>query len=248
MDYLVYAHLQVAQDNEARVVLDEMVALKGYDPAVRTGFYAVAASGARYAIERSDWRGAAGLAVAPSRFPYVDAITHFARALGAARSGALDAIGADIAKLAELRERLRQAKDDYWTEQVDIQWQIAIAWLLDAENRPAEALTAMRAAADAEDKTEKNVVTPGPLAPARELLGQMLLTRGLDKEALAAFETTLAKEPHRLGATVGAARAAAKTGDLAKARQYYAAVVALGEHADPVRPEIAEARAAMAKN
>src|SRR5262249_54557302 len=145
-------------------------------------------------------------------------------------------------------EKLRQAKDDYWTEQVDIQWRIATAWLLDAEKKPAEALKALRAAADAEDQTEKNIVTPGPLAPARGLYGAMLLDRGLAQEALAAFEATLAKEPRRLGATIGAARAAAKAGEEAKARLYYAAVVALGENADPVRPEIAEARTFVGKN
>jgi tetratricopeptide (TPR) repeat protein len=248
MDYLVYAYLQVAQDKEARAVMEEMVALSGYNPNVRTGPYAVAASQARYMLERGDWRGAAGLQVQPSRFAYVDAVTHFARALGAARSGNLDAARSDIAKLVELRDKLQQAKDDYWTEQVDIQRQIATAWLLNAENKQADALAAMSAAADLEDKTEKSVVTPGWLLPARELYGAMLLERGMAKEALAAFEATLTKEPNRLGATVGAAKAAEKLGDAAKARQYYAKAVALTEGADASRPEVAEARAFIAKN
>jgi tetratricopeptide (TPR) repeat protein len=248
MDYLVYAYLQVAQDKAARAVMDEMVALTGYNPNVRTGPYAVAAGQARYMIERGDWSGAAGLQVQPSRFAYVDAVTHFARALGAARSGNLDAARSDIAKLAELRDKLQQAKDDYWTEQVDIQRQIATAWLLNAENKQADALSAMSAAADLEDKTEKSVVTPGWLAPARELYGAMLLERGMAKEALAAFEATLTKEPNRLGATVGAAKAAEKSGDAAKARQYYAKAVALTEGADASRSEVAEVRAFIARN
>jgi tetratricopeptide (TPR) repeat protein len=247
MDYLVYAHLQLAQDKQASEVLEEMIALKGYNPNVRTGPYAVAASQARYMIERSDWSGAAGLQVQPSGFAYVDAITHFARALGAARSGNLDAARTDIAKLAELREKLRQAKDEYWAEQTDIQWQIATAWLLNAENKQADALAAMSAAADLEDKTEKSVVTPGPLAPARELYGAMLLERGMAKEALAAFEATLTKEPNRLGATIGAAKAAGKSGDAATARQYYAQVVALADGVDTGRTEVVDARAVMAK-
>ena len=110
------------------------------------------------------------------------------------------------------------------------------------------ALNLMRDAADGEDKTEKATVTPGQLAPARELYGAMLLAHGPAKEALAAFEATLKKEPNRLGAMIGAARAAERTGDLTKARQYHAAVVALAEHADPVRPEISDARAFMAKH
>ena len=125
------------------------------------------------------------------------AITHFARALGAARSGKPEAAKADIAKLAELRDKLREAKDAYWSEIVDIQRQVAAAWVLYAEGKYDEALKAMSAAADAEDKTEKHAVTPGPLAPARELYGVMLLDRGMAKEALAAFEATKAKEPNR---------------------------------------------------
>jgi tetratricopeptide (TPR) repeat protein len=175
------------------------------------------------------------------------AITHFARAVGAARAGKPDAATADIAKLAELRDKLREAKDAYWAEQVDIQWQTANAWLLHAQGKYDEALAAMAAAAAAEDKTEKAPVTPGPIVPARELYGAMLLGRGQPKDALAAFEATLKKEPHRLGATLGAAKAAEQLGDAAKAREYYAAAVALGETAEPVRPEIAAARAFVAK-
>jgi Tfp pilus assembly protein PilF len=247
-DYLVYAHLQRAQDKEAREVVDDMVATKGYTPNVRTGPYAVAASQARYMVERGDWRGAAALKVEPSRFAYVDGITHFARALGAARSGNPDAARADIARLAELRDKLQQDKDAYWAGIVDIQRQVATAWLLNAESKHTEALDALRAAADAEDKTEKSIVTPGPLAPARELYGVMLLEKGMAGEALAAFETTLAKEPNRLGATIGAAQAAEKLGDAAKARQHYAKVLELAAGGDAGRADIVRARTFMAKN
>jgi len=247
MDYLVYAYLQVAQDKQAREVMEEMIALKGYNPNVRGAPYAIAASQARYMIERGDWKGAAGLQVQPSQFAYADAITHFARALGAARSGNLDGARGDIAKLAELREKLKQANDAYWSEQVDIQWQVATAWLLNAENKPADALRAMSAAADLEDKTEKSIVTPGAPAPARELYGTMLLERGMAKEAFAAFEATLKKEPNRLGAYVGAAKAAEKSGDRIKARAYYEKIVAIAGGADKTRTEVAEARTFLKK-
>ena len=246
-DYMVYAYLQLAQDKNARAVIDEMAAGTAVNPDLPGASFALAASPARYAMERGDWSGAAALEVRPSKFPHVMAITHFARAVGAARAGKPDAATADIAKLAELRDKLREAKDAYWAEQVDIQWQTANAWLLYAQGKYDEALAAMAAAAAAEDKTEKAPVTPGPIVPARELYGAMLLGRGKAKDALAAFEATLKKEPHRLGATLGAAKAAEQLGDAAKARQYYAAAVALGENAEPVRPEIAAARAFVTK-
>jgi Tfp pilus assembly protein PilF len=245
-DYMVYAYLQLGQDDAARAVIDEMASSTG--PDIAGASFALAASPARYVVERGDWSGAAELQVRPTKFPHVAAITHFARALGGARSGKPEAAQADIAKLAELRDKLREAKDAYWAEQVDIQWQIANAWLLNAQGKQDEALKAMAAAADAEDKTEKAPVTPGPIAPARELLGAMLLERGMAKEALTAFEATLRKEPHRLGATLGAAKAAEKLGDAGKARGYYAAAVALAENADPIRPDIAAARAFVAKS
>ena len=119
------------------------------------------------------------LQVRPSPLAHVQAITHFARALGAARSGNPEAAKADIAKLGELRDKLLAAKDAYWSEQVDIQAQVASAWVLYAEGKHDDALKAMSAAADAEDKTEKHPVTPGVPKPARELYGVMLLERGM---------------------------------------------------------------------
>jgi len=223
-DYMVYACLQLGQDRRAREIIEEMNTVTGFSPERNTGPFALAASPARYVVERGDWKAAAQLEVRPTKFAYVEAMTRFARALGAARSGNPASAKPEIARLAELRDKLRQANDAYWAGQVDIQWQAATAWTLYAEGRHAEALADMTNAADAEDKTEKGTVTPGPLAPARELLGTMLLEHGAYADALVAFEATLKKEPHRLGATAGAAKAAEKAGDAAKARAYNAKV------------------------
>jgi Tfp pilus assembly protein PilF len=247
MDYLVYAYLQLGQDNNAKAVIDEMNRVTGFTESFLPGPYALAISPARYAVERGDWKAAAELKVRPSQLANVQAITYFARALGAARSGNPEAANADIAKLAELRDRLREAKDGYWSEQVDIERQVAIAWKLYAEDKRDEALNAMSAAADAEDKTEKHPVTPGVPKPARELYGVMLLESGRANEALSAFEATLKKEPNRLGAYVGAAAAAEKSGDKAKARDYYEKIVAIADGADTGRTEVAEARAYLKK-
>ena len=243
MDYRVYAYLQLGQDSNAKAVIDDMMTVTGFTETFIAGPYALAVSPARYAIERDDWKTAAALEVRPNPLAQVQAITYFARALGAARSGNPEAAKADIAKLGELRDKLRDAKDAYWSGQVDIQAQVASAWVLYAEGKYDEALKAMSAAADAEDKTEKHPVTPGVPKPARELYGVMLLERGMSNEALAAFEATLKKEPNRLGAYVGAAKAAEKSGDSNKARAYYEKIVAIAGGADKTRTDVADARA-----
>jgi len=247
MDYQVYANLQLGQDAKAKALIDEMAAATGLTETYLPGPYALAASPARFAIERGDWKAASELQVRPSPLAQVQALTHFARALGAARIGRIEAAQADIVKLGELRDRLRQAKDAYWSEQVDIEAQVASAFVLDAEGKHDDALKALSAASDAEDKTEKHAVTPGVAKPARELYGVLLLERGKAVEALAAFEATLKKEPNRLAACVGAAKAAEKAGDTAKAEEYYKKVVAIAGDADKSRIEVGEARAFLTK-
>jgi tetratricopeptide (TPR) repeat protein len=160
----------------------------------------------------------------------------------------VSAAKAEIARVIELREKLRDEKNAYWTEQVDIQAQVANAWLLYAEGKYDEAIKAMSAAADAEDNTEKHPVTPGVPTPARELYAAMLLERGVASEALAAYEATLRKEPNRFNAMAGAAKAAARVGDDEKARDYAQRLVAMAREADAVRPDLAAARAQLAKN
>ncbi|MGZ3296655.1 MAG: tetratricopeptide repeat protein, partial [Xanthobacteraceae bacterium] len=236
MDYMVYAYLQLGQDAKARDVVEEMKTITGVNPNVLAGPYALAASPARFMVERGDWKGAAELEVRPTSFAQVQAMTHFARALGAARTGNPEAAKAEVAKLAELRDKLRAAKDAYWSEQVDIQWQVATAFALYAEGKHDDALKAMSAAADAEDKTEKAPVTPGVPEPARELYGVMLLDRAMAREALAAFEATIQKEPNRFNALAGAAAAAERLGDTAKAKGYYQKLMALADNAEKTGP------------
>ena len=247
-DYLVYAYLQLAQDEKARAFIAEMAQVALTSPESPGGHFALAASPARYAVERGDWKAASVLAVRPTKFAHVAAITHFARAIGAARSGNPAAGWADAGMLSELRDKLAAAKDAYWSAQVDIQWQVASAWLMLADGKTEAALALMSDAADAEDKTEKSPVTPGPLAPARELYGAMLLERGQATEALAAFEATLAKEPNRYRSIAGAAAAAEKLGDKAKAKTYFGKLVEQASASTTDRPDLALARRYMANN
>ncbi|OFW39849.1 MAG: hypothetical protein A3F70_04305 [Acidobacteria bacterium RIFCSPLOWO2_12_FULL_67_14] len=240
LDYQTYAFLQIGQDKAARAVVDRAASLQN---APGANSFAIAAIPARYALERGDWAAAAALPVLPAaNTPYTEAMTHFARAVGAARSGTPEDSSPDIARLGELRDKLRSMQDAYWAEQVDIQLRVASAWRAFASGRREDGIALLRAAADVEDATDKAAVTPGPLAPARELLGFMLLEAGRPKEALAAFEATTRKEPNRFLGTYGAARAAEATGDRGTAGRYYTLLLAIARDADSERPELIRAK------
>jgi hypothetical protein len=251
LDYQVYAYLQTAQDAAARKSMGEIAAVgsriqinaPGAAAPPPAGFYAMAAIPARYALERNAWKEAASLPPRESPFGYADAVTHFARALGAARSGNPAAAVKDVEKLAILRDALQKANDAYWSGQVDIQRRIALAWIAKAEGRQSEAVAMLREASDLEDATDKAAISPGPLKPARELLGEMLLELTRPAEALTEFESTMKKEPNRFAGLYGAARAAQAAGDRQKARSYYARLVEICKSGDrPGRPELQEAQ------
>ena len=252
LDYLAYAYLQGAQDAEAKNVLDELRAIKKVQPEAFQAAYAFAAIPARYALERRRWSEAAALTVTPttfpwSRFPWSEAVTHFARAMGSARSGNVANARKDIEKLESLQDALVKAKESYWAKQVDIQRRAATAWYLRTERKNDEALQLMQSAADLEDSTDKHPVTPAPIQPARELLGEMLLELGDPAQALKEFEASHRIEPNRFRGLYGAAKAAQAAGDREKARDYYAKLVSLCERADTDRPEIKEAKAYLTK-
>ncbi|MBA3271717.1 MAG: tetratricopeptide repeat protein [Acidobacteria bacterium] len=247
LDYQAYAYLQTAQDQAAKAVLDHALSVVGGAEGVAAGAagagaYSIAAIPARYALERGAWAEAAALVARPANTPYTQAITHFARALGAARSGNPAAAAADIEQLAALRDKLKSMQDVYWTEQVDIQRRVATAWQTFAQGAKDEGIVQLNAAADAEDATDKSAVSPGPIAPARELLGFMLLDAGRPQDALAAFEATMKKEPNRFRGAYGAARAAEGAGDKVKARSYYKQLLEIAKDADTERAEIVAAR------
>jgi hypothetical protein len=204
-DYAMYAYLQLGKEKEAKAILDRLPALAArFDPNAITGAatgaagaFALAAIPARWALERGAWAEAAMLEPRASAWPWTEAMTYFARALGASRSGNPAGAKPAIDSLASIRERLRAQGEAYWTEQVAIQQLEAGAWLDLAEGREAQALAGMREAITREDATEKSAVTPGPLAPAHELLGDMLLKLGKTAEATAEYRATLTKEPNR---------------------------------------------------
>jgi len=249
-DYQMYAYLQTAQDGAAKRLLDSLseIASRFDENAIGSaapgsaGVFALAAVPARWALERRAWAEAASLQPSPSGFPYTEAMTYFARALGATHTGDIATAQSAIDALQQLRDRLSQAHEAYWVEQVDIQRIGAHAWLALAQGEKADALSEMRAAADREDRTEKAAVTPGPIAPARELLGEMLLQTNEPALALKEFEATLTREPNRFRALYGAAQAASLSGNRAAARKYYGELLKVCQRADrPGRPELATA-------
>ncbi|MDQ5848892.1 MAG: hypothetical protein M3544_07975, partial [Pseudomonadota bacterium] len=200
-----------------------------------------------YYLERQDWKGAAQLQPPGTPFLSAEAITHFARALGAARSGDPAAAQADIDKLKTLREGLERAKQPYWAEQVEVQILGAQAWTSQAQGNRAEALKFMRAAADLEDGSEKHVAMENRLYPMRELLGDMLREHGEPAAALKEYEASMKAAPNRLRGYYGAAKAADESGMKKKAARYWSQLAKLTREAEGERPELVELKQHMAK-
>jgi tetratricopeptide (TPR) repeat protein len=251
-DYLIYAYLQGAQDQEAKKALDSPPAGRADDPQYMNWLYATGTSPARYAVERHQWAEAAALEVPPNTFPggrwaWTEANLHFARALGLSHTGKAEAARMEAQKLASLRDTLTQIGDKYWADQVEIQRENASAWIAFAAGKGEEALSQMRSAADHEDNTDKHNVTPGVILPAREMLGDMLLQLKKPAQAMLEFEAALKTAPNRFNALAGAARAAKLSGDEEKAKTYYARLISLCERADGDRPELKEARSLLAE-
>jgi tetratricopeptide (TPR) repeat protein len=252
MDYMTYGYLQLGRDQEAQAVLDETRSIKKLDIDNFVAAFALAAIPARVTLERGRWSDAAGITLHPTdlgwqRFPQAESLHWFARGIGAARSGNLAGAREALARLEALRDGMIAAKSNYWAEQAEIQRRGVEAWLAQAEGRKGQAVALMRAAADLEDATEKHPVTPGAIKPARELLAELLSEQGQYAAALTEFEMSQKNDPNRLAGLYGAARAAEQAGDAAKARTYYGRIVALGQKADAGRPEVAAARAYLAK-
>ena len=205
MDYLTYAYLQLGRDPEAAGVLADLREISGLQADMFKIGYAASAMPVRYAIERRKWAEAAQLEPMAGTQPHVSAITIWARAIGLARSGNPVAARRELDRLEDAHKKL--AGDDYWTTQVHVQSNEALAWISYAEGKKDDALKLMRAAADEEDAVEKRPVTPGAIVPAREQLGDMLLESNRASEALNEFEKALTMAPQRRRALMGQARA-----------------------------------------
>jgi len=237
MDYLEYAYLQQGREGAARRLVTETVGMHAFVPSNSVAAaYALAAIPARYALERGRWREAAALPVrADLSEPSALAITYFARALGAARSGDTATARAALASLGTIDDDLGARHVPIWTGTVHAQRLAASAWLALASGDTAGAVSLAGQAADLEDATEKHPVTPGAILPARELEGDLLLQVGRPADALADYRASLAHAPSRARSLLGAIRAADADDDRDAARQFRHQLRTLMRRAEPAR-------------
>jgi tetratricopeptide (TPR) repeat protein len=251
MDYLAYAYLQGAQDLEAKQVLDDLIAIHKVQPENLTSAFAFAAIPARYALERRRWADAAALELQPawfpwSRYPWPAATFYAAHGLGAARSGRSGDAQKDLERIEAMHKTFADAKQGYWADLVEIMRLEVAAWIARAESKNDEALKLMRSAAELEASTDKHNVTPGPVLPARELLGDLLVELNQPAQALPEYEASLRDAPNRFNSLYGAARSAELSGQREKARTYYAKLVEGSKAADGDRPELRQAKTLLA--
>lgn len=251
MDYLAYAYLQTGRDKEAQQVLAELNAIDRVDEPVFSVAYAATAIPARLVLERRNWKAAASLqlpenvrTLAPlEKFRWGEAHVHFARAIGAARSGNQALARQELALLRAVEQSLTIPPGTYdWRKPVAVERQIAEAWIARGEGRSEDAVRIMRAVADLDDATEKHPVTPGSVLPAREQLGELLLELGRPGEAFVEYELSLKRAPRRLAGLYGAARSAELSGKKSVAAHYFAELAQVTSASDGALPEVKQAR------
>lgn len=245
IDYMVYAYLQTGQDAAARSELtrtaEVFAQVQTDDRYLVAGAYAALAVPTRFALERGDWTAATQVPAIKSKAPFVEAITHLAHGVGGARSGDIELARISAATLMEIETKL--AKNAYWAGRVKIQRTVVEAWLAFAQGEFDAAVEQMRAAVKLEGFSEKSAISPGPLAPASEQLGDLLLELERPAEALLAYKQAIARDAGRFRGLFGAAFAADLAGDTGTAKEYFARLVEICEKADEPRPELEKARA-----
>ncbi len=253
MDYLVYAYLQKAEDDKALEQMEYLKTIHDVFPKNFKDAYSFAAMPARYALERKNWKEAALLELSPAdfpweKFPWEKANLYYARLLGAVHSNQLGAARNELQELKLMQQKLTEAKEDRKAKFVSIQVTASEAWIKLEEGKKAEAITLMISAADMEDLTEKEAVTPGEVVPARELLGDMYMKIGEPAKAFEAYEADLKRRPGRFNSVYGAGAAQQKMGNSVEAKVYYNQLLALTAASANTRPELNEVRLFIKKN
>lgn len=243
MDYLVYAYLQTGENDLAKKQWDYLKTMDSVFPVNFKVAYAFTAIPSRFLFETRKWGEAAHLQIHPESFPWKNfpwqkANIHFTRLIGDVHTGKTSAARLELQQIHLLHDTLVAQQDNYKANQLQIQIKAAAAWIAYKEGNNQEALALMNEAAELEDKTEKHPVTPGPVIPARELLGDMLLLMNEPDRALAAYEANLKKHPNRFNGLYGAGLAAERSGHPEKAAGYYRQTVEVAGRSNSQRPEL----------
>jgi tetratricopeptide (TPR) repeat protein len=248
-DFSVYAHLQLAQDSRAKALIEKALATppRGDRPSGFGNFMAKAAMETRYLLDRGDWQGAAAMPMNPTGAPMADSIYRFTRGLGMARSGNVAGAKAEIEAMRAVRIALQRADQSYWADRTEEQMLAISAWVAVKEGARDQGVRFMRAAADGEDGSLKNVIMENRLYPLREMLAELLLEVGEPAAALKEYGTAIKQTPNRYRAFWGAARASDAAGNRAQASEYFGKLVNLAKNADIERPEVREAKAFLAR-
>lgn len=246
IEYLVYAHLQQGADAAAAAQVKRLRETARLEPTFKTAFH-LSSTQARYALEQRAWRDAASLVPRENAsldwdsFTWPEAITWFARGLGAARLGDITGAEAAVERLAKLESATRSAGEALFTRNIRVLRLELGAWLAQAQRRSDASLALMREAAELETSTPKHAVTPGPTLPAHEQLGDLLMELDRSAEALAAYRRALALHPRRFNALLGGARAARALGDELVARGFYRELLEVADGGTR-QPALTEAR------
>jgi tetratricopeptide (TPR) repeat protein len=233
MDFLMYAYLQQGRNAEALRLLQELRAMPDLPVGQFKVGYAATAMPIRYAVERGEWAEAAAIPPNAGTQPQVSAMTYWCHAIALARNHKPSDATPELQRLNQALLEVRREHDAYWAEQLQIQLKEAEGWIALARGQQTTAVSLLRAAAETEDNLEKRPVTPGPIVPAREQLGDLLLGLNRASNALREFEVSLKNAPGRRGALIGAARAARMTGDSTKANQFEQELRALTPESTP---------------
>lgn len=248
LDYLLYAYLQRGEDERARAVLDELLSQERRYQEAFVSAYHLAVMPARYPVERRAWEEAAALQprtpdyLAWDGYLWPEALSWFARGLGAVHTGDPATARQAERRMAELRDRARAAEEEAFATYIEVDRLILSGRVAQAEGDARSAVVRMREAAELEQTVEKNPVAPGALLPPNEALGDLLLEQERPREALRAYETSLEIWPNRYNSLLGAARAARASNEVEKAHEYYGQLLEVTEGAATSRPGVREAR------
>jgi tetratricopeptide (TPR) repeat protein len=242
IDYLVYAYLQKSQYNEVNDIAASIGSLDETFQVHSATAYALAALKGRMALEYQQWTDAANLLIEYEskfpweRYPQYEALVYFARGIGGGRSGNSEIAKLSFEKLEALQNVLGDSRaSQYWIAQIDVQKTVVKAWQMYAENDMEKAKEIMFLAAELEDATEKNPVTPGELLPVREMLGDLLLEMNLPDEALEQYRLSLETNPNRFNSIYGCGIAAELLGETNTAKEYFTSLIELNGSSDLTR-------------